>query len=81
LRKTATSQGKAQLRFVCAEARKARAFHSTIKGYQPTPLLALDAFAQMLGVAKVLVKDESQAVRAQCIQDAWRLIRDCASAV
>jgi len=46
--------------FCRSEAQKARAFHRSIKGYQPTPLLALDAFAQMLGVAKVLVKDESQ---------------------
>lgn len=52
--------GKRSPVFCRAEAQKARHFHSTIKGYQPTPLLALDAFAQTLGVSKVLVKDESQ---------------------
>lgn len=52
--------GKRSPVFCRMEAQKARRFHSTIKGYLPTPLRCLDAFAQMLGVSKVLVKDESQ---------------------
>lgn len=52
--------GKSSTVFCRAQAQKARTFHSKIKGYQPTPLLALDAFAETLGVSKVLVKDESQ---------------------
>ena len=38
----------------------ARAFHSTIPGYEATPLTALDHLARRLGVAQVLVKDESK---------------------
>ncbi len=38
---------------------KARAFHSSIPGYAPTPLKALDSLAQSLGVSGVFVKDES----------------------
>ena len=38
----------------------ARAFHSTIPGYEPTPLTALDHLARRLGVSQVLVKDESK---------------------
>ncbi|WP_158780821.1 diaminopropionate ammonia-lyase [Pantoea sp. BAV 3049] len=41
-------------------ARAARAFHSKLPGYQPTPLRLLPAFAQALGVHQVMVKDESQ---------------------
>lgn len=40
-------------------AQEARAFHRTLPGYQPTPLLSLSAFAEALGVAEILVKDES----------------------
>ena len=38
----------------------AQAFHSTIPGYEATPLTPLDHLAQRLGVAQVLVKDESK---------------------
>lgn len=38
----------------------ARAFHSTIPGYEPTPLTALDHLARRLGVSQVLVEDESK---------------------
>lgn len=38
----------------------ARAFHRTLPGYAPTPLVDLPALAAELGVARVLVKDESQ---------------------
>ena len=38
----------------------ARAFHSTIPGYEATPLTALDHLARRLGVSQVLVKDESK---------------------
>ena len=37
----------------------ARAFHAALPGYRPTPLVALPALAAELGVARVLVKDES----------------------
>lgn len=40
--------------------RAARAFHSKLSGYQPTPLLSLPAFAEALGVRQILVKDESR---------------------
>ena len=36
------------------------AFHSTIPGYEATPLTALDHLARRLGVSQVLVKDESK---------------------
>lgn len=42
------------------EAQKARAFHKQLEGYEPTPLCSLDAFARLIGVKKVLVKDESK---------------------
>lgn len=42
------------------QAEQARAFHQRMPGYSPTPLYSLDAFAQALGVGRVLVKDESQ---------------------
>ncbi len=41
-------------------AEKARAFHSSIPGYAPTPLRDLRCLAQSLGVAGIYVKDESQ---------------------
>ncbi len=40
-------------------AEAALAFHRTIPGYEPTPLVSLDALAAHLGVARVWVKDES----------------------
>lgn len=39
---------------------RASRFHKTIPGYAPTPLVSLDHLAQKLGVAQVLVKDESR---------------------
>ena len=38
----------------------AQAFHSTIPGYEATPLTPLDHLARRLGVSQVLVKDESK---------------------
>ena len=40
--------------------RDAQAFHRTIPGYVPTPLVSLPNLARRLGVAQVLVKDESK---------------------
>jgi diaminopropionate ammonia-lyase len=37
----------------------ARAFHESLPGYAPTPLVALPELADELGVGQVLVKDES----------------------
>lgn len=39
---------------------KARAFHASMPGYRPTPLVDLAALASHLGVGRILVKDESQ---------------------
>jgi diaminopropionate ammonia-lyase len=46
--------------FASEQTRKARAFHKKITGYQPTPLYALDDLANLFGIGKILVKDESQ---------------------
>ncbi len=40
------------------EVEKARAFHMTIPGYQPTPLAHLSRMASHLGLKDVCVKDE-----------------------
>ena len=40
-------------------AKKARAFHSSIPGYAPTPLRELDCLASALGIKGIFVKDES----------------------
>ncbi len=37
-----------------------RRFHRSVPGYEPTPLISLESLAKDLGVAKVLVKDESR---------------------
>lgn len=39
---------------------QAMAFHRTIPGYRPTPLVSLPALARELGVGKLWVKDESK---------------------
>ncbi len=41
------------------EVAKARAFHQTIPGYEPTPLVMLSRMAHYLELAQVCVKDES----------------------
>ena len=43
-----------------ADAEKARAFHRTMPGYEPTPLVRLEALAHRLGIASLSVKDESK---------------------
>ncbi|EDL54744.1 Diaminopropionate ammonia-lyase [Vibrio mediterranei] len=53
------SGNKSEL-FSVEQAKQARAFHSQIDGYQPTPLVSLPALAQQLGVKAILVKDESK---------------------
>ncbi|AYV23951.1 diaminopropionate ammonia-lyase [Vibrio mediterranei] len=53
------SGNKSEL-FGVEQAKQARAFHSQIDGYQPTPLVSLPALAQQLGVKAILVKDESK---------------------
>lgn len=42
------------------EAGRARAFHATLPGYAPTPLVRLDGLAKRLGVGAVYLKDESK---------------------
>jgi diaminopropionate ammonia-lyase len=44
---------------VPAESHDAAAFHGALAGYRPTPVRDLDVLARELGVAAVLVKDES----------------------
>lgn len=41
-------------------AKKAEKFILTLEGYEPTPLVSLDALAARFGVQKVYVKDESK---------------------
>ena len=43
-----------------AAAREARAFHETLPGFAPTPLVRLTALAERLGARALFVKDESQ---------------------
>ena len=46
--------------FSQSQAKLARQFHQKIAGYRPTPLCALDDLANLFGVKKILVKDESK---------------------
>lgn len=53
--------GRTDTSFVSREeAQRARAFHATLPGYAPTPLVRLDALAGQLGVGAVWLKDESK---------------------
>ncbi|MBF7981088.1 MULTISPECIES: diaminopropionate ammonia-lyase [Rahnella] len=52
--------GKTSEVFSRKESQKARAFHSQLAGYTPTPLHSLTALAGLLGVRNILVKDESK---------------------
>ena len=60
LSKNSFFSGKKSELFSVEQARQARAFHSQIDGYQPTPLVSLPALAKQLGVKAILVKDESK---------------------
>ena len=42
-----------------SQAKKARAYHQTIPGYEPTPLINLENLSAKLGVKGIYVKDES----------------------
>ncbi len=54
------AHGQADTAFLSeGQARRAAAFHETLPGYAPTPLVRLEGLAARLGVARVLVKDES----------------------
>ena len=59
--------------FSQSQAKLARQFHQKIAGYRPTPLCALDDLANLFGVKKILVKDESK--RSERLQNARRCIR------
>lgn len=52
--------GAPAVRFGREEAERARAFHRTLAGYEPTPLRRLDGLAAALSVQAVYVKDESR---------------------
>lgn len=43
----------------CQASQNARRFHSTLPNYRSTPLVSLKNLARKLGVAEILVKDES----------------------
>lgn len=60
LSKNSFFSGKKSELFSFEQAKQARAFHSQIYGYQPTPLVSLPALATHLGVKAILVKDESK---------------------
>lgn len=45
--------------FAPAVAADVRAFHASLDGYSPTPLLRLDALASRVGVDEIWLKDES----------------------
>ncbi|MDC5721716.1 diaminopropionate ammonia-lyase [Vibrio europaeus] len=60
LSKNSFFSGKKSELFSVEQAKQARAFHSQIDGYQPTPLVSLPALANRLGVKAILVKDESK---------------------
>ena len=45
--------------FSVVEGDKAKHFHTSLAGYEPTPLRELDALANEFGLGKILVKDES----------------------
>jgi diaminopropionate ammonia-lyase len=51
--------GTSLSRFGHAEAESVRKFHSTIPGYEPTPLRNLRGMAETLGLGAIYVKDES----------------------
>ena len=40
-------------------AERVARFHKSLPGYRPTPLVALDALARRLGVARIWIKDEN----------------------
>ena len=61
--------------FSQSQAKLARQFHQKIAGYRPTPLCALDDLANLFGVKKILVKDESKTLRSERLQNARRRIR------
>lgn len=44
----------------CEEVKKVRNFHMSMDEYKATPLVEMDALAEMLGVGKLYVKDESK---------------------
>ncbi|MCR5576076.1 MAG: diaminopropionate ammonia-lyase [Oscillospiraceae bacterium] len=46
--------------FRASEAQASRRFHQTLAGYEETPLVALPALAERLGVRAVYAKDESK---------------------
>lgn len=49
-------------RFGPESAKQVLAFHESIPGYAPTPLLSLSHLAKVLGVTGIYVKDESSAL-------------------
>lgn len=61
-----------------AGARLARAFHASLPGYAPTPLVALPALARHLGLGAVFVKDESRRFGLEAFKglgSAWAVAR------
>lgn len=52
--------GRSSPLFTASKAREVYDFHKIIPGYEPTPLIPLEALAHRLGVKSILVKDESK---------------------
>ena len=81
-----TPSGRAPRRFTVAGAERAQAFHRSLPGYQPTPLVPLRDLAARLGLTALHVKDESgrfgqQAFKVlggsfclhRCMEEGWDL--------
>jgi len=61
-----------------APSQLARAFHATLPGYRPTPLVELPSIADELGVGRVLVKDESARLHLSAFKvlgASWAVVR------
>jgi len=55
------THGQANTDFLSREQiEKAAAFHATLPGYAPTPLVKLDSLAKRMGVGAIYLKDESK---------------------
>ncbi|CAB4696481.1 unannotated protein [freshwater metagenome] len=60
--------------------RTARAFHASLRGYEPTPVRGLAAAAEELGLAALLVKDESRRLGLPAFKilgASWAVERTC----
>lgn len=54
------ARGPLPAMFSARHYEQVKAFHQSLAGYAPTPLIHLEALAKQLGIRAILVKDESQ---------------------